>query len=281
MNTHEAWKGTIMGEEGECAAFVIDTVASPFLLSGITKPGEQYTFSFWGSSDAEGNITVGGKTFPITGEWTKYDVTFTAEGTDLPLYFNAVGTYYVFRPQLEIGSIPSDYVPAPEDTDESIDAANQNIESVRESVAQLSLDAESIRASVSQTEGKLNNVSGELEKTNENVAALELTAKQAMLDIQYISEEGVGKVANTTGTFDKSGLTVDNSESPTRTTITPDGMKVYRKSGSANEAVLSATSAGVDATNLHAKTYLIVGGRSRFENYGMNRTGLFWIGDVT
>lgn len=38
MNTHEAWKGTIMGKEGECAAFVIDTVASPFLLSGITKP---------------------------------------------------------------------------------------------------------------------------------------------------------------------------------------------------------------------------------------------------
>lgn len=270
-----------MDEEGECAVFVIDTVTSPFLLSGITKQGEQYTFSFWGRSEGDGSITVSGETFPTAAQWEKYAVTFAAESTDLPIYFNAEGTYYIFQPQLEIGNIPSDYVPAPEDTDESIDAANQNIESVRESVTQLSLDAESIRASVSQAEGKINNVSGELEKTNENVAALELTAKQAMVDIQYIHEEGVGKVANTTGTFDKLGLTIDNSESPTRTTITPDGMKVYRKSGSANEAVLTATSAGVDATNLHAKTYLIVGGRSRFENYGMNRTGLFWIGDVS
>lgn len=42
--------------------------------------------------------------------------------------------------------------------------------------------------------------------------------------------------------------------------------------------MLSATGNGVNATNLHAKTYLIIGGRSRFENYGTNRTGCFWIG---
>jgi len=38
---------------------------------------------------------------------------------------------------------------------------------------------------------------------------------------------------------------------------------------------------GVDAKDLHAKTYLIIGegeGRSRFEDYSPNRTGCFWIG---
>ena len=32
------------------------------------------------------------------------------------------------------------------------------------------------------------------------------------------------------------------------------------------------------AVDLHASTYLMVGGRSRFENYGTDRTGCFWIG---
>jgi hypothetical protein len=54
---------------------------------------------------------------------------------------------------------------------------------------------------------------------------------------------------------------------------------MYVKKG-AND-VLVANKDGVEATDLHAKTYLIVGkgdGRSRFEDYGINRTGCFWIG---
>jgi len=38
---------------------------------------------------------------------------------------------------------------------------------------------------------------------------------------------------------------------------------------------------GVGAVNLHAKTYLIIGSYSRFEDYKANsgkRTGCFWIG---
>jgi hypothetical protein len=58
------------------------------------------------------------------------------------------------------------------------------------------------------------------------------------------------------------------------TTITEDGMVVYRD----ETAVLTANNEGVDAVNLHASTYLIVGGKSRFETYGDNRTGCFWIG---
>lgn len=57
------------------------------------------------------------------------------------------------------------------------------------------------------------------------------------------------------------------------TTITEDGMKVYKNNG----AVLTANSNGVDAKNLHATTYLIIGDNSRFEDYS-NRTGCFWIG---
>jgi hypothetical protein len=74
-------------------------------------------------------------------------------------------------------------------------------------------------------------------------------------------------------------MTIDRTDSSTKTQVTPDGMTVYSK-GANNHLteVLEATSYGVNATNLHASTYLIVGGRSRFENYGEDRTGCFWIG---
>lgn len=46
------------------------------------------------------------------------------------------------------------------------------------------------------------------------------------------------------------------------------------------DTVLTANNTGVDAKNLHATTYLIVGVNSRFEDYDDNsRTGCFWIGD--
>ena len=64
---------------------------------------------------------------------------------------------------------------------------------------------------------------------------------------------------------------------PVTTQITEDGMTVNR----AGEAVLVADNVGVKATNLVANTYLIIGGRSRFEDYDLNgepRTGCFWIG---
>jgi len=41
---------------------------------------------------------------------------------------------------------------------------------------------------------------------------------------------------------------------------------------------LSATNTGVVAVDLTAKNYLIIGNRSRFEDYGDSYTACFWIG---
>ena len=62
------------------------------------------------------------------------------------------------------------------------------------------------------------------------------------------------------------------------TIIDEDGMDVKYN----DEERLIANSEGVDAYNLHARTYLIVGANSRFEDYdkdGEAQTGCFWIGD--
>ena len=102
-----------------------------------------------------------------------------------------------------------------------------------------------------------------------------MTSEAVELQIKSAMENGTSKVVTETGfTFDANGMTVEKSGSEMKTQITEDGMTVYQN----NDAVLTANNQGVDAKNLHATTYLIVGGRSRFENFGENRTGCFWIG---
>lgn len=75
------------------------------------------------------------------------------------------------------------------------------------------------------------------------------------------------------------GMTVegtsDNSNAKIKTNISNNGMRVYAD----NEEKLKADDDGVEAVDLHAKTYLIISGKSRLEKYGENRIGCFWIGD--
>lgn len=166
-----------------------------------------------------------------------------------------------------------------EDVDDEIENLAGSIQIIRESVGQLTVEDELIRSSVSDLVGLVNANTGEIQQTREQISSINQTAEEIELKVETINNDGVTKVRNTTGTFNENGLEIDSTNSATKTQITPYGMEVFSKSGSTDTPVLSATSAGVDATNLHAKTYLIVGGRSRFENYGSNRTGCFWIGD--
>lgn len=69
-------------------------------------------------------------------------------------------------------------------------------------------------------------------------------------------------------------MSIEKSGSEMKTKITENGMYVSKD----GEEVLVANNEGVDAVNLHATTYLIVGMNSRFEDYGDGRTGCFWIG---
>lgn len=282
MNSLESFSGVIMEKEDECAKFKIDAITSPFILSDITKEGEQYTFSFFLRSDLAGSISACGVTFPATGAWTRHVATYTATEKNLSIFFNAVGTYYMYHPQLEIGNMDTDYGRAPEDTDDLIANTANTIENetqvIRENVANLTVEAVGIRTELSDTQKVVDGISGDLLQANSKITSLEQTSEQVRINVQNINENGVDKVTTTTGfTFNESGMEVDKSDSPTKTTVTPDGMKVYRKAGGDSE-VLTATSEGVDATNLHAKTYLIIGGRTRFEKYGNDRVGCYWIG---
>lgn len=166
-----------------------------------------------------------------------------------------------------------------------VDKANKQIELLisdteanKEELSTLKLNTDSISGTVTQIQ---NNVNNELSGINDSIETLTnqvsatMTAEQVKIEISAELSNGVDKVTTNTGfTFDDTGLTVSKSDSEMSTQITEDGMKVYRN----DDAVLTANNSGVNAVNLHATTYLIIGTNSRFEDFGENRTGCFYIG---
>lgn len=164
-------------------------------------------------------------------------------------------------------------------TGEEIEGYQNDVHSLQTSVGELYVNADSVKVSVSDLEQIVNSATEEMQETKEQIASVLLQSDQLEVKIEKIANDGIGRVSNTTGTFNEEGLQIDSTDSATKTLITPDGMTVLKKTyGNEQTDVLTATSEGVDATNLHAKTYLIIGGRSRFENYESDRTGCFWIG---
>lgn len=141
-------------------------------------------------------------------------------------------------------------------------------------IAAIQLNTEGISASVSELQKGIESVNGGLEDVLNKVEAT-ITPEEVELAIKKEIDNGVNKVTTATGfTFNEDGLTVSKTDSEMKTTVTEDGMVVYRN----EEAVLTANNVGVDAVNLHATTYLIIGTNSRFEDFGDSRTGCFWIG---
>ena len=114
-----------------------------------------------------------------------------------------------------------------------------------------------------------------------NKVNMKLDAEAVTITVQEEISKGVDRVETTTGyVFDSVGLNISKQGHEISNQLTHEGMYV-KKNG---DEILVADKDGVDATNLHATTYLIVGkgeGRSRFEDYdvnGIKRTACFWVG---
>lgn len=89
--------------------------------------------------------------------------------------------------------------------------------------------------------------------------------------------EGVDHVDARNGCyFGPTGMRVTKTGAEIETNIDFSGLKVVQTES--GRVLLSVIGNQVDAANLVASTYLVVGGRSRFENFGDDYTGCFWIG---
>lgn len=169
-----------------------------------------------------------------------------------------------------------------------IDKANRKIELV---AGETDVNKNQIAALNFQTDGIVARVEATEKTTQENaesIVSLKTEIQQSANDVKIAirTEIAEGDIAasaietrETGYTFNDEGLTISKSDSEISTKITEDGMTILKD----NDEVLIANNQGVTATDLHAKTYLIINGNSRFENYespfdGSIRTGCFWIG---
>lgn len=107
---------------------------------------------------------------------------------------------------------------------------------------------------------------------------MKLDAEAVNIIVEQEIAKGVDRVETKTGyTFDSDGLSISKSGEEMSNLLDNTGMYVKRS----GDDILTANNNGVEAINLHAKQFLKIGsgdGRSRFEDYGINRVGCFWTG---
>lgn len=167
-----------------------------------------------------------------------------------------------------------------------VDKVNKEITLLTEEVggypqkmAQMQVTVDDVTTKVSRVEQvhteELDTVNDRLDTLTKETA-LKVDAEGVEIIVERTLSSGVDKVVTAAKkyTFDDTGLNVSSSGSNISTTITEDGMRIYR----AGQEVLTADNEGVKAEDLHATTYLIIGKTSRLEDRE-NRTACFWIGD--
>lgn len=153
------------------------------------------------------------------------------------------------------------------------------ITTLETTVSGISTSVSEIKSIQGSTDEAINNINSNITELT-NTVSTKMSSTDVQIAIQNEIKDGVEKVVTATGfTFDQDGLTVSKTGSEMTTTIDEDGMLIKRN----EEERLIANNEGVIAYDLHARTYLIIGTNSRFEDYkqnGKKQTACFWIGDT-
>lgn len=157
----------------------------------------------------------------------------------------------------------------PEATNTDYTAASTTDKTLRKTILRVDKQDNKITALASRTDALESGLADVAKKA-------ELTISPEAVDIK-ISEaiNGIDSIETSTGyTFNKDGLNIHKDGEEMHNTLDNTGMYV-RRSGT---DVLTANNDGVNAINLTARQYLVVGENARFEDYPGNRTACFYIG---
>jgi hypothetical protein len=163
---------------------------------------------------------------------------------------------------------------------DKVDSVESSLsDKITEQSTTLTRSAEEISARATATvRSELSEDIAEIQKSVD----MKLDSDAVKIVVEEKIASGVDKVEiNNAGyTFDAQGLKISKDGDEITNVIDNTGMFVKR----GDEEMLTANKDGVAATDLHAKTYLIIGegnGSSRFEDYYVGtekRTGCFWVG---
>ena len=198
-------------KEEECSNFLVENIDDSFLLTDLMSVDTEYTFTCWVKSDAAGSITFDKKTFDTTSKWTKQIIIFTSTGTDFSIRFGKTGSYYIYHPKLELGNIPSDWTPNPEDIEEDVDTNTTRISVSESTIKQLSdmistivvdengssmmtqtsegwsFNIGGINSQLNKAAESLNNLSGSLEQANNTINNLNTLVNDVSKKTAYIN----------------------------------------------------------------------------------------------
>ena len=125
---------------------------------------------------------------------------------------------------------------------------------------------------------------GSLENQVKSITTDSYTRTEVNEIVSGIGVNGVvvTSVKTTAGTFDKNGLTIEQTDADTKTNINANGMIIYNATGGMEDSLLDVNKDGVIAKNVKVSTYLNIGKHSRIEDYTspdyVEGTGVFWIG---
>ena len=157
----------------------------------------------------------------------------------------------------------------PEITETDYSAASETDKTLRKTIIRVDKQDNKITALAERTD----TIEGGLADVKKTA---ELSITPDKVDVM-ISEaiSGIDSVKTSTGyTFDKDGLNIHKDGEEMHNTLDNKGMYVRKN----NTDILVADSEGVNAINLTARKYLVVGKNARFEDYQYNRTACFYIG---
>lgn len=160
---------------------------------------------------------------------------------------------------------------------DSRDESDKAISGLQDEITQTSTELSRTSEAVNVQASKVTELADDV-GTLSNEVKMKLDAEAIDIKVKAALENGVDRVETESGyRFDADGLTISKSGEQMSNVLDNTGMYVKRS----GDEILTANNEGVNALNLHAKTYLIIGegeGRSRFEDYDILRTGCFWVG---
>lgn len=161
------------------------------------------------------------------------------------------------------------------DNRDKVDAVESGLRNeITEQSTSLKRDVNEISMQATEAVKKADEAGNTVAELSKQVA-LKVDASEFSVKVREETSKGIS--LETGYSFDVNGLNISKTGEEMTNMLDNTGMYV-KKSG---EDVLVANKNGVEAKDLHASTYLIIGkddGRSRFEDYGIDRTACFWIG---
>lgn len=131
----------------------------------------------------------------------------------------------------------------------------------------------------STTDAALDSIQGQLEQAGDRIGELEQKAELSVTQSEVaisIKEavDGINSVTTETGaTFDKNGLTIEQSESNTVLTADSTGFHVKDRSGG---MVMDVSNGNVDTKNIRVSTYLTISDAFRIEETDDGHGALYW-----